>query len=297
MQLEGVRHLVLVDASSPVSFFAYPGKAERPGSRGLHGPPGGRAGRRRRCGRRRPGRAAGRVRRQRAVRQPPRSPSCPPGRSPRRAVCQALGALLPEGAIVSDEGNTSGLFAPGATAGSPPHDWLCLTGGAIGQGLPVAVGAAVAAPGPTGGRPRGRRQRPLHAPVVVDHGPRGTRRDHHPPQQPLLRGAQHGARPGRASTRPGLGPGTCSTSADRPSTSCSWPGAWGSTPNGPTPPRSSPTSWPGPWPRRVRAWWRRSSPRCSDRQAPRPTAVRGPQRGARAPGPERYQRSRSGTGN
>ena len=59
-------------------------------------------------------------------------------------MSQALGALLPEGAIVSDEGNTSGLFAPGATAGAPPHDWLCLTGGAIGQGLPVAVGAAVA---------------------------------------------------------------------------------------------------------------------------------------------------------
>src|SRR5207245_2138446 len=55
-------------------------------------------------------------------------------------------AALPEGAIVSDEGNTSGLFAAGATAGAPPHDWLCLTGGAIGQGLPVAVGAAVACP-------------------------------------------------------------------------------------------------------------------------------------------------------
>ena len=62
------------------------------------------------------------------------------------AVCAALGALLPEGAIVSDEGNTSGLFAAGFTAGAPPHDWLCLTGGAIGQGLPVAVGAAVACP-------------------------------------------------------------------------------------------------------------------------------------------------------
>ncbi|HWF22199.1 MAG TPA: thiamine pyrophosphate-dependent enzyme, partial [Acidimicrobiales bacterium] len=47
---------------------------------------------------------------------------------------------------VSDEGNTSSLFAPGSTAGSPPHDWLCLTGGAIGQGLPVALGAAVASP-------------------------------------------------------------------------------------------------------------------------------------------------------
>jgi acetolactate synthase-1/2/3 large subunit len=53
---------------------------------------------------------------------------------------------MPEGAIVSDEGNTSGLSAAGYSAGSPPHDWLCLTGGAIGQGLPVAVGAAVACP-------------------------------------------------------------------------------------------------------------------------------------------------------
>ena len=62
------------------------------------------------------------------------------------SVAQALGALLPDGAIVSDESNTSGLFAPGHTAGCPPHDWLTLTGGAIGQGLPVAVGAAVACP-------------------------------------------------------------------------------------------------------------------------------------------------------
>ena len=32
------------------------------------------------------------------------------------------------------------------TAGAPAHDWLALTGGAIGQGLPVAVGAAIACP-------------------------------------------------------------------------------------------------------------------------------------------------------
>jgi acetolactate synthase-1/2/3 large subunit len=47
---------------------------------------------------------------------------------------------------VSDEANTAGLWAAGATAGAPPHDWLCLTGGAIGQGLPVATGAAIACP-------------------------------------------------------------------------------------------------------------------------------------------------------
>src|SRR5205085_12030591 len=51
---------------------------------------------------------------------------------------------LPEAATVTDEANTAGLFVAGATAGAPRHDWLTLTGGAIGQGLPVATGAAVA---------------------------------------------------------------------------------------------------------------------------------------------------------
>ena len=74
------------------------------------------------------------------------APGLPTGTLTADAVCAALGALMPEGAIVSDEGNTSGLSAAGYSAGSPPHDWLCLTGGAIGDGLPVAVGAAVACP-------------------------------------------------------------------------------------------------------------------------------------------------------
>ena len=63
-----------------------------------------------------------------------------------QSIAQAIGALLPEGAIVSDEANTAGLFVSGATAGAPRHDWLTLTGGAIGQGMPVATGAAVACP-------------------------------------------------------------------------------------------------------------------------------------------------------
>jgi acetolactate synthase-1/2/3 large subunit len=48
--------------------------------------------------------------------------------------------------VVIDEAATSGIWAPGATAGAPKHDWLTLTGGAIGIGLPLAVGAAVAVP-------------------------------------------------------------------------------------------------------------------------------------------------------
>ena len=59
---------------------------------------------------------------------------------------RVVAALLPENAIVSDESNTSGVMLPAATAGSPRHDVLTLTGGAIGQGLPVSVGAAIAAP-------------------------------------------------------------------------------------------------------------------------------------------------------
>ena len=53
---------------------------------------------------------------------------------------------LPENAIVSDEGATNGLGAFLMTENAAPHDWLTLTGGAIGQGLPLALGAAVACP-------------------------------------------------------------------------------------------------------------------------------------------------------
>ena len=73
-------------------------------------------------------------------------PALPTGPLSADGVAQALGALLPEGAIVSDEANTSGLSIPLYTASAPRHDWLTLTGGAIGQGLAVATGAAVACP-------------------------------------------------------------------------------------------------------------------------------------------------------
>jgi acetolactate synthase-1/2/3 large subunit len=56
----------------------------------------------------------------------------------------ALGATLPPNAIVVDESNTVGFLAPMGTAGCAPHDWLCLTGGSIGMGLPAATGAALA---------------------------------------------------------------------------------------------------------------------------------------------------------
>jgi acetolactate synthase-1/2/3 large subunit len=53
---------------------------------------------------------------------------------------------MPEDAIVSDEAATCGLGIFPATENAPPHDWLMLTGGAIGQGLPLSLGAAIACP-------------------------------------------------------------------------------------------------------------------------------------------------------
>ena len=142
-QLDGAKHLVLAGAKSPVSFFAYPGMpsdlvpagcevhvlAEHTGAADALAAladeiaPGTVA----------PVAAAAR-------------PQLPTGALTSASAADVIGALLPERAIVVDESNTSGLLLPQATAGAPAHDWLTLTGGAIGYGIPTAVGAAVAAP-------------------------------------------------------------------------------------------------------------------------------------------------------
>jgi acetolactate synthase-1/2/3 large subunit len=79
--------------------------------------------------------------------QPAQRPDLPSGALNSESIARTIGALLPEGAVVADEGNTAGLFVPWLCAGAPPHTWMCLTGGAIGQGMPLATGAAVACPG------------------------------------------------------------------------------------------------------------------------------------------------------
>jgi acetolactate synthase-1/2/3 large subunit len=138
-----VKHLVLVGARAPVSFFAFPngpGKAVPEGCKvhtlageaedilgalemlasalGASGDP---------------------------VLQASFVPPAPTGGPIQPdSFGYALGATLPENAIVVDESNTVGYLAPMGTAGCAPHDWLCLTGGSIGMGLPVATGAALA---------------------------------------------------------------------------------------------------------------------------------------------------------
>jgi len=62
------------------------------------------------------------------------------------AIAQSLVQLMPDNAIVSDEAATCGLPMFPATVNAPPHEWMTITGGAIGQGLPLSLGAAIACP-------------------------------------------------------------------------------------------------------------------------------------------------------
>ncbi|MBI2396545.1 MAG: acetolactate synthase large subunit [Xanthomonadales bacterium] len=145
VQLAGLEHLILVDAKSPVSFFAYPGKASDlvPAGCTVHtlATPAQDA-------------AASLAALAQALDaehapisvQPAQRPGRPRGRLTAEKVCMAVGHLLPEHAILIDEAITSGLMLPRMTAGCPRHDLITLTGGAIGQGLPNAIGAAIACP-------------------------------------------------------------------------------------------------------------------------------------------------------
>jgi acetolactate synthase I/II/III large subunit len=70
----------------------------------------------------------------------------PEGNITKEKLAMAIGIKLPENAIVIDESVTTGRDFFPATAGAPPHDWLNNRGGAIGYGMPVSIGAAVACP-------------------------------------------------------------------------------------------------------------------------------------------------------
>ena len=145
VQLDGFDHLILIDAKAPVSFFAYPGKKSYlvPENCQLHelatsvqevtGSLLKLA-------------AAVGAEQVTADLQPLKRPGLPRGKFTADKVCKAIGQLLPENAIIVDEAQTSGIMLPMYTAGAPRHDVLALTGGAIGQGLPNAVGAAIACP-------------------------------------------------------------------------------------------------------------------------------------------------------
>lgn len=78
--------------------------------------------------------------------QPLDLPPVPTGPLTIERIGAAIAALLPEESVVVDEAITNAAPLQAATEGARGHDWLSITGGAIGAGLPMAVGAAVACP-------------------------------------------------------------------------------------------------------------------------------------------------------
>lgn len=73
-------------------------------------------------------------------------PEQPSGALAPAKIAAVLARELPEKAIVSVEGGTCGYPFYAASAAAKVHTTLTNTGGAIGQGLPVALGAAIACP-------------------------------------------------------------------------------------------------------------------------------------------------------
>ncbi|HWA63483.1 MAG TPA: acetolactate synthase large subunit [Caulobacteraceae bacterium] len=142
--LEGVDLMVLVETVTPAAFFAYP---ERPSVLVPEGCETATLADRSHDGADAMARLADALGAPReaklqalALPDPATGPLTPAG------CGAAIARHMPEGAIVSDDSVTSGQPIINLTRAARPHDWLGLTGGAIGQGIPVAVGAAVACP-------------------------------------------------------------------------------------------------------------------------------------------------------
>ena len=142
--LSGLEHMVLCGSKEPVTFFSYPsgGGSLIPDGCALHllAPLGGHV-----------------VASLEALAdyvsakedgpvQPLALPDQPRGSLTAEATAAVIARAITDDTIVVDEGITVGFPAYALSAGSPPHDWLFITGGGIGWALTVSVGAAVAAP-------------------------------------------------------------------------------------------------------------------------------------------------------
>jgi acetolactate synthase I/II/III large subunit len=145
-QLKPFRNLILVGANPPVAYFAYPDKSSLLTSPGteihvLARPQEDLVGSLRAV--------ADAVLTRQILPAPDATvvrPPLPSGSITLTGISSAIGALLPENSILVDESMTSGRGLMPATSRIPKHDWLANTGGSIGIAMPLAVGAAVAAP-------------------------------------------------------------------------------------------------------------------------------------------------------
>ncbi len=141
--LAGVKHVVLVGAQQPVGFFAYPGKP------GLMYPPDAELHVLARVEHDLVGTLqalADELGAPQAAALPASAEQVAVGAVTSESLGRSLAALLPEDAIVADESVSFGRGLYPGTHAAAPHDWIQLTGGAIGEGMPLATGAAVACP-------------------------------------------------------------------------------------------------------------------------------------------------------
>jgi acetolactate synthase-1/2/3 large subunit len=143
-ELTGTDLLILIETDPPVAFFAYPNSPSEltpPGTRLLQ------LARRSEDG---PSALAALAdivgSNTEAPRQVLARPELPKGALTASSAAAVIAALLPENAIVVDESCTSGMAVQPLCQGAAPHDWLAHTGGALGLGLPLSAGAAVASP-------------------------------------------------------------------------------------------------------------------------------------------------------
>jgi acetolactate synthase I/II/III large subunit len=143
--LSGTDLLVLAGSPQPVGFFAYPGKPSVIVPEGCRALEFSTPEQDTLAGLKALADALG------APAEPvkptkPAAPERPVGDLSPASIGISLARHMPEGSIISDDGVTAGLPIFMATRGAARHDWLSLTGGAIGQGMPLAIGTAVAAP-------------------------------------------------------------------------------------------------------------------------------------------------------
>ncbi len=144
--LEGTEQLILVGARTPVAFFAYPGKPSVLIPEGCDV-----------ISLATPSEDLSQALEQlaNAVGASSAEPvqvaergklELPAGELTASSVIQGIGALCPDNAIICDESVSSGRDSFKWTWNAAPHDFLQITGGAIGIGIPLATGAAVACP-------------------------------------------------------------------------------------------------------------------------------------------------------
>ena len=140
--LAGVTQLLLVESRAPVNFFGYPGRRGQPlpvdaaiSTLATHSEDGSAA-----LVALADWLAPGSVAPLPSFTLPER----PQGPINAVSFAAALARRLPENAIYCDEAITAGLALPAVMAAAAPHDELDLMGGAIGDALPLATGAALA---------------------------------------------------------------------------------------------------------------------------------------------------------